>query len=61
MGAVMVWRTVVRARSARMLSARLWNSSLPELMNATSESSAPEKAVANARSVAVAASLLSAT
>ena len=32
-----------------------------ELMNPTSESSAPEKAVAKARSVAVAASLLSAT
>jgi hypothetical protein len=44
-----------------MLSARPWNSSLPVLMNSTSESSAPEKAFANARSVAVAASLLSAT
>jgi hypothetical protein len=38
-----------------------WNASLPVLMNPTSESSAPEKAFANARSVAVAASLLSAT
>ena len=36
-----------------MLSARLWNSSLPEAMNPTSESSAPLKAFANARSVAV--------
>jgi hypothetical protein len=34
---------------------------LPVVMNPTSESSAPEKAVANARSAAVAASLLSAT
>ena len=38
-----------------MLSARLRNSSLPVAMNPTSESSAPEKAFANARSVAVAA------
>ena len=49
----MVWRTVMRVRSARMLSARPWNSSLPVLMKPTSESSAPEKAFANARSVAV--------
>jgi hypothetical protein len=60
-GAVMVWRTVVRVRSARMLSASPWNSSLPVLMKPTSESSAPENALANARSAAVAASLLSAT
>jgi hypothetical protein len=60
-GAVNVWRTVVRARSVRMLSARLWNSSFPVLMNPTSASSAPLKAFANTRSVAVAASLLSAT
>jgi uncharacterized SAM-dependent methyltransferase len=39
-----------------MLSARLWNSSLPELMNPTRASSAPLKAFANTRSVAVAAS-----
>jgi hypothetical protein len=42
-----------------MLSARLRNSSLPEAMNPTSASSAPENAFANARSVALAASLLS--
>jgi hypothetical protein len=44
-----------------MLSARPWNSSLPDLMKPTSASSAPPKAFANARSVAVAASLLSST
>jgi hypothetical protein len=57
----MVWRTVMRARSAMTLSTRPWNSSLPEVMKPTSESSAPEKAFAKARSVALAASLLSAT
>jgi hypothetical protein len=60
-GAVSVWRTVMRARSVRMLSARPWNSSFPVLMNPTSESSAPLKAFAKTCSVAAAASLLSAT
>jgi hypothetical protein len=60
-GAVMVWRTVMRARSAGMLSARPWSSSLPEATKPTSASSVPEKALANARSVALTASWHSAT
>jgi hypothetical protein len=51
----------VRLISARMLSARLLSSSLPVLAKPTSASSAPPKALTKARSVAVAASWLSAT